>query len=66
MNRKNILRATVLLVIAAIFVVFFTFDLQQYLTLESIKQQQQQITRFYQGHLAATIAVFAGLYILKL
>ena len=42
MNRKNIFRIIILLAIAAIFVVFFAYDLQQYLTLESMKQQQQQ------------------------
>ena len=63
MNKKNLFRVVILLVIVAIFVVFFAFELQQYMTLESMKQQQQQIAQFYQQNLAATIGGFFLLYV---
>jgi len=63
MKKATIFRIFILLLIVAIFVVFFALDLQQYLTLESIKQRQSQITQFYQQNLAATIIAYALIYV---
>ena len=50
-------------VVAAIIVFFFYFDLGQYLTLEYIKNQQQQIDQFYTENSVLAIAGFFLIYI---
>ncbi len=57
---KKIVLLGVLLVIV---IVFFQFDLGQYLTLDYIKAQQQQIDQFYQQHRVLTLLGFFLLYI---
>jgi len=51
-------------VVAAIIVLFFYFDLGQYLTLEYIKTQQQQIDAYYAENSVLTIAGFFVIYVL--
>jgi len=50
-------------VVAAIVVLFFYFDLGQYLTLDYIKAQQQQIDQYYAENSALTIAGFFLIYV---
>ncbi len=50
--------------IIVLIILFFYFDLGQYLTLETIKTQQQQIDQFYQENKFLTLAGFFLVYIL--
>jgi uncharacterized membrane protein YdjX (TVP38/TMEM64 family) len=50
-------------VFIALIVLFFVFDLQQYLTLDHIKSQQEVLDTVYQDHTATTIAVYMLIYI---
>ena len=50
-------------VVAAIIVLFFYFDLGQFLTLDYIKSQQAQIDSFYAENVGLTIAGFFLVYI---
>ncbi|WP_432823676.1 TVP38/TMEM64 family protein, partial [Trichloromonas sp.] len=43
---------------------FFVFDLRQYLTLDSLKSQQQAFADFYGQHRLLTVAVYMAVYIL--
>lgn len=61
---KNLSRALVLLVVAALIAAFLILDLQHYLSLDHLKQQQEAFEAFRARHPAASVALFAGLYIL--
>jgi len=50
-------------VIIAFIVLFFVFDLKQYLALEHIKSQQDALTVYYQNNTILTIAVYMLIYI---
>ncbi|MCP4233447.1 MAG: TVP38/TMEM64 family protein, partial [Aestuariibacter sp.] len=50
--------------IVALIILFFYFDLGQYLTLESVKTQQQQIDQYYQQNKFLTLTGFFLIYIL--
>jgi uncharacterized membrane protein YdjX (TVP38/TMEM64 family) len=50
-------------VIAALIVLFFVFDLKQYLSLEHIKAQQEALNVYYQNNTLLTIAVYMLIYI---
>lgn len=62
MNRKKIL---VLVLVLTAIVLFFWFDLGRYLTLESLKQNRDQLVTLYRDHRLATVAVFLALYIVQ-
>jgi len=51
-------------IIAAIVTLFFTFDLGQYLTLEYIKAQQEQVETLYAENRLATLLIFFIVYVL--
>ncbi len=61
-NKKT--KIVVLMVIALAVALFFIFDLQRFLTLESIKAHQHDFEGFYQDHSTATIAAYMVIYIL--
>ncbi|GBC63671.1 pyridine nucleotide-disulfide oxidoreductase [Desulfonema ishimotonii] len=63
MKNKSITRIIVILVVAALAVIFFAFDLGQYLTLEQLKARQQDLTTGYQAHKGAAIAIYMAIYI---
>ncbi|MCP3999961.1 MAG: TVP38/TMEM64 family protein [Gammaproteobacteria bacterium] len=50
-------------IIAAIAILFFHFDLGQYLTLEYIKTQQAQIDQFYTENRTLTIVGYFLIYV---
>lgn len=52
-------------VIAALVALFFIFDLNRYLTLESIKASQHDLQTLYQEHTVAVIAGYSIIYILS-
>ncbi len=49
--------------IAVIVIVFFVFDIGQYLTLEYIKAQQHQVEALYAENQLATLAIFFIIYV---
>ena len=51
--------------IIALVVLFFVFDLKQYLTLEYIKSQQSAFASYYTNNPFGTIAAYMGIYILS-
>lgn len=59
MNNKIILIA----VIAALFVSFFFFDLQQYFSLDFIKAKQQAFNSYYQQNTFLTLLMFFVVYV---
>ena len=60
-RHKQILILAVLIVLVAL---VFVFDLQKYLTLDFIKNQQEAFARFYSENTVLTIAVYFGIYVL--
>lgn len=56
-------RRAVLLFVAALIAAFFVFDLNQYLTLDFLKSQQQAFLDYYASHQAVTIAIYFLLYV---
>lgn len=58
---KQLAISAVLIVAVALVVIF---DLQQYLALDYLKQQQQAFARFYSENVLLTIAIFFGCYVL--
>ncbi len=59
----NISRWTLLAVIITLIAAFFIFDLQSYLTLESLKAQQASIEAYRNSHPVSAMAVYALIYI---
>jgi len=59
----NTSKAILLLLIAALISAFFAFDLQHYLTLDSLKAQQAGIDQYQQAQPLLTVALYAALYI---
>ncbi|MDP3334292.1 MAG: FAD-dependent oxidoreductase [Methylococcaceae bacterium] len=56
-------KIVLLVLIAALIAVFFAFDLQHYLTLESLKSQQTAIADYRQAHPFLAITLYAALYV---
>ena len=62
--KKTHTKILLLAVIALVVALFFIFDLQRFLTLESIKARQHDFEAFYGKHKSATIAAYMAAYIL--
>ncbi len=56
-------KIALIVVIAALAVAFFAFDLQQYFTLSYVKSRQEAFNDYYAAHTATTIAIYMGVYI---
>lgn len=56
-------RTILLITIVVLIGLFFAFDLQHYLTLETLKSKQAAMLAYYQANPAATIAVYMLVYI---
>ncbi len=56
-------KIVLLVFIAVLVAVFFAFDLQHYLSLESLKSQQTAIASYRQSHPLWAVALYAALYI---
>ncbi len=56
-------RITLLLIIAVLMALFFAFDLQQYLTLETLKSKQNAFLAYYQANQMITIVIYILVYI---
>jgi len=59
----NFSRLALLAFIAALIAAFFIFDLQNYLTLETLKAQQEAIGAYRSNHPGMTVAIYALIYI---
>ncbi len=57
-------KIVIVALLAAIVLVFFQFDLEQYLTLEYIKSQQQRIDQIYAENRALTLVAYFVLYVI--
>ncbi|PKM10490.1 MAG: pyridine nucleotide-disulfide oxidoreductase [Gammaproteobacteria bacterium HGW-Gammaproteobacteria-3] len=57
-------KSFLLVLIAALIVAFFVFDLQQYLTLEALKGQQAAIDAYFQNQPVLAVAIYMLTYIL--
>ena len=51
-------------IIAVIVLVFFAFDLGQYLSLEYVKAQQDQVETLYAENQVATLLIFFIIYVI--
>jgi uncharacterized membrane protein YdjX (TVP38/TMEM64 family) len=51
-------------ILAAIVILFFMFDLGQYLTLDYIKTQQFQIEQFYSENQVLTLVLYFTIYVI--
>ncbi len=56
-------RLVLVVVLVALIVAFFAFDLGQYLTLDYLKARQRSFEAFYAEHRVATIAIYMLVYI---
>jgi len=59
----NLSRIALLAFIAALIAAFFIFDLQSYLTLETLKAQQASIETYRSNHPGMAVAIYALIYI---
>jgi len=59
MKKKIVLLSVIGVVVA----LFFVFDLGQYLSLESLKSNRDQLRAFYDANAVAMVAAFIGVYI---
>lgn len=57
-------RIILLLVVAALVLCFFVFDLGRFLTLGYLKSQQQVFNEYYQANRVATQIIYFGVYVL--
>jgi uncharacterized membrane protein YdjX (TVP38/TMEM64 family) len=61
-NRKKLF---LLLLAAALVGLFFYFDLERFLSLESLQENRQALAAFFVRHRAAAIGAFLGIYIVQ-
>jgi dihydrolipoamide dehydrogenase len=62
--QRKLSRFLLLLLLAGLVGAFFALDLQQYLTLDTLKSRQQAFADVYAAHPIRTIAAYMGIYIL--
>ena len=60
---RKVLKLLLLLLVLVAIACFFIFDLQQYVTLEYIKQQHNIMLEYYQNNRFFIVLVFAFVYI---
>ena len=58
-------KIVVALIFAAAIGAFFYFDVRQYLTLESLKANRDQLLAYTEAHFILSVAIFTGLYVLQ-
>jgi uncharacterized membrane protein YdjX (TVP38/TMEM64 family) len=58
-------KIVVALIFSAAIAAFFYFDLKQYVTLESLKANRDQLLAYTQAHFTRAVAIFIGLYFLQ-
>ena len=65
MNPPSVGKLVIALIFAAAIAAFFLFDLKQYVTLESLKANRDQLLAYTQAHFTKAVAIFIGLYLLQ-
>ena len=63
-NYSSLLKTVLVLLITALVFSFFALDLDQYLTLDSLKQQRANLKNYYQAHPWVLISGYVLIYIL--
>jgi uncharacterized membrane protein YdjX (TVP38/TMEM64 family) len=58
-------KLVLLLAFVGVIAAFFSFGLQRYLSLDSLKENRDQLLEVTQRHYAPTVAAFIGIYILQ-
>lgn len=61
--RKNVSKIIMVLIIVAIAVAFFAFDLSRFFTLANLKAQQQAFGIYYTRHAALTFLIYFVIYV---
>lgn len=61
--RRKALRIGLILLLAAILTAFFAFDLHEYATLETLKDQKDRLQAYYDTHTALLLAGYFLLYV---
>lgn len=61
----NLKKIALLVVAAAVVVLFFAFDLGRFLTLAALKTNHQALVEYYAAHKLLTVASFMALYIVQ-
>lgn len=64
MDPNNRHRLLVLILITVLVGLFFALDLQQYLTLENLKSEQDNLNRYYQNNPLQLITIYMALYVI--
>ncbi|MDY6904995.1 MAG: FAD-dependent oxidoreductase [Thermodesulfobacteriota bacterium] len=64
LNRNTLTKGIVILVVAVIVVLFFAFDLQQSVTLDNLKAQQEALGRVYADHTLLTLGIYVLAYVI--
>lgn len=64
MDSNNRHRLLVLILITVLVGLFFALDLQQYLTLENLKSEQDNLNRYFQNNPLQLISIYMALYII--
>lgn len=62
MKTKKMALVCIILILA---VLFFYFDLGQFLTLDALKANRDKVAAFYEGHRLATILLFMIIYVVQ-
>lgn len=60
---KNFLRLLLLLLIGSAMTLFFVYDLTQYVTLEYVSDQRQQLQNYYDQHAVQALVIYMAVYI---
>jgi dihydrolipoamide dehydrogenase len=63
MKKKTFSRLILIIVVIGLIAAFFVFDLGRYLTLDAIKQQQQNFTNYYTANTFLTLGIYFIVYI---
>jgi mercury(II) reductase len=63
MNKTLLSRIAVAVVVATLAILFFAFDLGQYLTLAELKARHAAFQSYYQDHTVLTLGIYALIYI---
>jgi len=63
MNKDNIKKIIIVLIIISGIGMFFLFNLNEYLSLGYLKNSREKFNMFYRGHAALTIALYMLLYV---
>jgi len=61
--KKHLLKIILLILLAALVGSFFAFDLQQYATLDTLKQHRQTLEDYYAQNTGLTILIYFGVYV---